>query len=363
MENLLKDENWETLLKFLPSDWKEKAREQNAFIRKRNIKSEEDLLRILLMYLSNDKSLVATASHAAIGGIAEISDVALLKRLKVSGKWFNWMSNELLKYRGIKYFPPAKFENYNLISIDASVITEPGSTGTDWRLHYSLDMLSLSCNQFIVTRQDVGESFTNFKVNSNDLLMGDRAYGRYKGMKYVSDNGGFFIARFMNKAFTLKDENNNKLNLIDKVKNIRIGEVLEFKAFVCSRKSERLNVRFCILKKSKEEGDKSVKEAIKEQKKKQRTIDVDTIELHRYIILMTSLPEDITAEDILDLYRMRWQVELAFKRLKSIFGLGHLPKKDLDSGIAWLQGKIFLALLIQLIADESYFFSPWGYPR
>ncbi len=362
MENLLKDENWETLLKFLPQDWKEKAKELNAFTRKRNIKSEEDLLRILLMYLSNDKSLVATASHATIGGIADISDVALLKRLKSSGMWFNWMCNALLDHRGIKYSPPEKFKNYNLISIDASVITEPGSTGTDWRLHFSLDMFSLHCKQFIVTRQDVGESFTNFKVNKNDLLMGDRAYGRFKSMKYVSDNEGFFITRFMNKAFTLKDENENLINMIENVKNLRIGEILEFKGLVCSGKTEQLKVRFCILKKSKDEGDKSVKDAIKEQKKKQRKIDLDTIELHRYIILMTSLPEEITAEEVLELYRMRWQVELAFKRLKSIFGLGHLPKKDLDSGIAWLHGKIFLALLIQSIADESYLFSPWGYP-
>ena len=91
-------------------------------------------------------------------------------------------------------------------------------------------------------------------------------------------------------------------------------------------------------------------------------IDKDTIELHRYIILMTSLPDDISAHEILNLYRMRWQVELAFKRLKSIFGMGHLPKKDVESGIAWLHGKIFYAILVQTIADESYLFSPWGYP-
>ena len=192
--------------------------------------------------------------------------------------------------------------------------------------------------------------------------MADRAYGRYKSMKYVTDNGGFFITRFMNKAFTLKDENGCKINMINKVKNIRIGEIREFNAFVTSGNSEPLSVRFCILKMSQKEGDKAVKAAIKEQKKKQRKIDNETIELHRYIILMSSLPYDIKAEEILELYRMRWQIEIAFKRLKSIFGLGRLPKKDIVSGRAWLHGKIFYAILVQMIADESYLFSPWGYP-
>lgn len=362
MKNILEDENWETLLRFLPKGWMEQAKELGALTRKRNVKSEEDLLRILLMYLSDDKSLVTTAAHAAIGGIADISDVALLKRLKSSAKWFNWMTNELLKYRGVKYNTPEIFKRFNLISIDASVISEPGSTGTDWRLHFALDMLSLKCNQFIVTKQNVGESFTNFKIKSNDLIIGDKAYGRHKSMKYVSDNGGYFITRFMNKAFTLKDENGAEVNMSNIVKKIKIGDVYEFKGYAAPKGKEALPLRFCILKKSKADGDKSVKEAIHEQGRKQRKIDKDTIELHRYIILMTSLPDDISAHEILNLYRMRWQVELAFKRLKSIFGMGHLPKKDVESGIAWLHGKIFYAILVQTIADESYLFSPWGYP-
>ncbi len=362
MKEILNDENWQTILQFMPHGWMDMAKALGAFTRKRNIKSEADLLRILFMYLSDDKSLMVTATQASLGGLAQLSDVALLKRLKLSSEWFQWMTQELLLRRGIKYDAPAKFDKYNIISIDASVICEPGSTGTDWRLHYSLDLFALKCKQFIVTRQDVGESFINYTVNKNDLFIGDRAYGRYKSMNYVSKHGGFFITRFMNKAFTMYDENNNKFDMTDKVKHLKIGQILEFKANICSGKSEQLPVRFCILKKSKTDADKAVKEAINEQRKKQRKIDPNTIELHRYIILMTSLPDEITTEEILELYRLRWQIEIAFKRLKSIFGLGHLPKKDLSSGEAWLHGKIFLAILTQTIADESYLFSPWGYP-
>ena len=62
------------------------------------------------------------------------------------------------------------------------------------------------------------------------------------------------------------------------------------------------------------------------------------------------------------LYRARWQIELLFKRLKSIIGLGHLPKHNEQSCMAWLTGKLFVALLVERIYHEAEFFSPWGYP-
>ena len=113
------------------------------------------------------------------------------------------MSIELLKARGIDLKPPDWLQGFHVKSVDASVITEPGSTGTDWRLHYSLDMFNLQCDQFLVTRPCVGESFLNFNVAPGDLFMGDRAYGRLKGLKYIIEKGGDYIVRLKSKAFKI----------------------------------------------------------------------------------------------------------------------------------------------------------------
>jgi hypothetical protein len=305
---------------------------------------------------------LVTVTQAAMSGLAKISDVGLLKRLRTSNQWFQWMSQELLKRRGVPNIPPPKFEKYNIITVDASVISEPGSTGTDWRLHYSKELFSSQGREMIITDKRTGETLRNFSINKNDLYIADRAYGRYKSMKHVVDNEAHYIVRYMNKSFTMLDDENNKINMYDKVKNMEIGEILEFKANVRGSSSEVLPVRFCIIKKNKEKGDEAVTRTIREQKKRQRKINEETLELHRYVIVMTSLPDEITSKEILELYRLRWQIEIAFKRLKSIFSLGHLPKKDPVSAKAWLQGKIFLAILTQTIDDESYLFSPWGYP-
>lgn len=362
MEMLQIEDNWELLLKFLPKNWEQMVYDTKALVRKRVIDSPKTLLRVLLMYLSDNCSLVTTVTKAKMLNIANISDVTLLNRLRSSADLFQMLSNELLKYRGVNICTPDIFNKYRIISVDSSVISEPGSTGTDWRLHYSLDLMSVKCKEFKVTRQNVGESFVNYEIEKNDLYIGDRAYGRYKGIKHVLNKGGDFVVRYMNKAFTIYDIESCKIDLNEKIKNLKIGEILDFDAFINVGKEDKIPVRFCVLKKSKVDGEKSIKKAKQSALKKQKTISEATLELHKYIIILTSLPKTITTNQILELYRLRWQIEIAFKRLKSIFGLGHLPKKDILSGKAWLNGKIFLAILTQTIADESYHFSPWGYP-
>ena len=107
---------------------------------------------------------------------------------------------------------------------------------------------------------------------------------------------------------------------------------------------------------SEEAAEQSIRRAKKELSKKQRSLDPETLALHRFIILATSLPQSISSNQVLELYRARWQVELAFKRLKSIMGLGHLPKEDEESAKAWLHGKLLVSCLAQAIVDEGRFF-------
>lgn len=354
--------NWEFLTTFLPLGWEEKAKQLNALTRKRNFKSPGELLRILMIHLSDGCSMRETVARAKQGGLVSVSDVALLKRLRASSEWFRWMSIELTKKRGLDIKPPDWLSEYTVKSVDASNVSEPGSTGTDWRLHYSMDLFGLQCDQFIISRQETGESFTNFKVHDGDLFIGDRAYGRLKGLKYVVNEGGHFIARLKNKAFKILDKNLEEINLLSIIKDLKIGEIKDVTVFADVKNNSAFKMRLCAIRKSDEEAEKAMDRAKKEQKKKQRKIYPETIELHRYIILVTSLPADASGVRILELYRARWQIEIAFKRLKSILGLGHLPKKDEASCRAWLHGKLFVALLAQAIIDEGRFFSPWGYP-
>jgi IS4 transposase len=92
-------------------------------------------------------------------------------------------------------------------------------------------------------------------------------------------------------------------------------------------------------------------------------VQAQTLELAEYVVVLTSLsPRDVSAIRVLGLYRGRWQIELVFKRLKSLLGVGELAKYDEDSAKAWLQAKLLTALLMERLEREAFLFSPWGYP-
>ena len=70
-------------------------------------------------------------------------------------------------------------------------------------------------------------------------------------------------------------------------------------------------------------------------------------------MLVTSLAEEaFSREEILKLYRMRWRIELAFKRLKSLVGLRSPPAKDKALARTWILSHLLMILLVEPLTDE-----------
>jgi len=356
-------ENWQCLKRFLPAGWEDMARTTGAWRRApRSLPSTEVLLRVLLIHLADGCSLREAVVRAKQGGLADISDVALFKRLRAAGEWLRWMAVEMLRRWDAPCAPPAWLEGRRVRVVDATVVCEPGSTGTDWRVHYSLGLYGLQCDEFHLTGPKVGESFARFQVSPGDLMLGDRAYGHLKGFRHVLSHEGHFLTRLKNKAFSLRDVSGTVLSLAELVKPLEVGQAGDWALFGQAKGQEDLPLRICAMRLSEEAAAQSVRRAQKELSKKQHSLDPETLALHRYVILATSLPNAISASQIFELYRARWQVELAFKRLKSILGLGCLPKEEDESAKAWLHGKLLVSCLAQAVVEEGRTFSPWGYP-
>ena len=121
-------------------------------------------------------------------------------------------------------------------------------------------------------------------------------------------------------------------------------------------------IRLCALRKSRVAAQRAQRKARRKAQTHQREVSAEALELSKYVLVLTNLEtERWSAAQVLELYRCRWQIELAFKRLKSLLQVGQLPKKDPASARAWLQLKLLLALIIERLCHQARFFSPWGY--
>lgn len=357
----LASESWEVVKSCLPKDWQKGARETGALTRARGIKDEESLLRLLLMHTAGGLSLKQTAVRAREQGLAKVSSVALFKRLQLAEGWLRGLSEQLTSEMSAE-LGSNRPEQRRWRIIDATDVTEPGPTGSSWRVHYSLRLPEMACDFLEVTDVGGGETLKRLPIDRHDVVLADRGYGYRAGVVHAIESGADVVIRFNSQSFPLCDENGKKVNLLAKLRRLRIMESAEWSAgFQWKGQFHRLRV--CAIKKSALHAARARRKAKRKNARNgYETLRPETLELANYVIVMTTLPASTyPVHQILEIYRWRWQIELAFKRLKGLLALGHVPKTDPSSSRGWLQGKILAALLIDKILRKGRFFSPWGY--
>ncbi|MDE6426186.1 MAG: transposase [Ruminococcus sp.] len=171
-------------------------------------------------------------------------------------------------------------------------------------------------------------------------MIGDRGYVSIKGMEYIMECNADFILRYRKNAFNIYDENRIKVNILTEIRNLQKFESMSFKGFY-KVKNEYRPVRLTAMKKSREDDEKAVKKIENDcRRKKRNTPKQDTLELNKYIILVTSLD---------------YSIELVFKRLKSLFELSKIPSAKSETAQAWFYGKLFLAVICETILKAEVF--------
>ena len=347
------------LIDLLPEDYEKECYEKKAIMRKRIIKNPLDLMILLLYYLYDNHSLVDVSQFAILKNIGNISDTALIKKFIQCKDWIKWLVSKMLPNEIIHYKKPEELEPYRVIAVDASDLVQKGAVKKIWHLHYGVDLFSLACNQFKLSEQSTGESLKNFEIKEKDLVIADRAYGTITSIEHCLKRGGEFIIRIKNKSFNLYNKQGEKILLSDWLKTIGT-KAEEITIYIRDSNKKLIPLRICAAKKTKEEIAAEEKRLKRLESKKQTTYSEDTKFTHQFMFVITSLPASVCAEKVLEFYRLRWQVELVFKRYKSLLGLGNIPTKTKESSEVWLNGKMFLALLIEKYLGDIDFSPSWN---
>jgi len=305
-------EDWPILLSFFPNNWVELASKADALKGLRKNKAVESYMRTLLIHIACGHSLRETATRAKLAGLADISDVAMLGRLRKAKDWLHSLCVALFEEQGIALHNQS---NFQVRLFDATNVKEPGKTGSLWRIHYSLQLPSLTCDFFNLTAtkgKGTGESFFQYSIKKGDYIIADRGYSTASGIHHVVSKKAYVMVRVNTQSLPILNLKSQPFTLLKNVKAIKkAGTIRSWKVLIPSRSGAKAQGRICVIRKSNEAIKLAHEKIKKEADKKGRSLKPETLEYGKYIIIFTTFPENSFSDiDVLDWYRSRWQVEL-----------------------------------------------------
>jgi hypothetical protein len=356
------EQDWPFFLSLLPADWETLAHTTGAFQRKRGVPDASAFLRLIFAYAYCGLSLRLTVFWAALKGIADLSEVALLKRLRRARPWLGQLlaaklaQNARLPGR----WPPG----LRIRLVDATSASRPGSTGTDWRVHLGFQLATLTVDQVELTSAQGGETFKRLPGQAQEITIGDRGYSQRQGIAALAAQGSWVIVRLNWNTVPLQHPDGRPFDLFAALDSLPAAEAGEWAVHTAPAEDGTPAVagRWVAVRKSPAATEAARRKVRQEARRKGKTPTARSLEAAAYVVVFTTVPGTVLAgPEILELYRFRWQIELAFKRMKSLLELDTLPAKDPELCQTFLLTKLLAALLVDELTHRWVDFSPWGY--
>jgi len=293
-------------------------------------------------------SLRQGSAWAETAEVADVSNPALLRRLSNSANWLEAIALRLVEDSRAQ--PNGEWAGWRLRLVDATSLSRPGAEGTTWRLHVSYD-LSGRVDGLELTDDKGAERLSRFSWQAGDIAIADRGYVRPAELRAVVDGGAHLLVRTGWNALRLADASGEPFDLFAALDAVD-GAPTSIPVLVDTRERGRphLPLRLVIDRLPEEQAEKARKKVRDNASKKSKALDPRSEKAAGFVMLLTSLPEQRTPRAVLDLYRLRWQIELLFKRFKSLLDLGELPAKSRDLARTWIFAKLIVALLAEKAA-------------
>jgi hypothetical protein len=338
------ESSWARVLDLLPADLEATARRDGALVRCRELRSGADLLRMVLSYVSTNWSFRLVGAWLRLHDLGSASDVAVRKRVRGSRTWMGSLVVGMLQQRRAALEP----QPVRLRLIDASTANRPGSTGTDKRIHLSLNVGRMSIDGVEVTDASGGETLVRHPIQPGDIVVADRGYAHRRGLGSVLAAHGALVIRTNWQNLPMRQADGGVVNVVRWLRQLPSKDSAELQVQIETPQG-MFHVRLVAGFLSEAACEAARRRIRKQAHKKKRKPDPRSLETAGSILLVTNLaPTAWNTDQVLELYRTRWQIELQFKRLKSILLLNELRAKDDDI----VQTCLLASLLVALIVDD-----------
>jgi hypothetical protein len=311
-----------------------------------------DLLRLVLAYCLGERGLRSTAAWAASIGLVDISNVALLYRLRNCGEWLAWLIGRVLARTA-----PAASRGRLIRIIDATSVPQAGTAAKKenklWRIHCAFDLPRERFGHLELTDEREGERLDRIPVVEGEIRIGDAAHLQPDRMAHVLDQGGDFLVRGGWRNARWLDTCGRRINIIAVLRKARDRGLIDQPIWIGRHDGAPLGVRLVAVKKPPQAAAEARRKARRNAQREGYQLSKKALLAADWVILVTSLkPEEFTTDDILALYRLRWRIELGFKRLKSLVGLKGPPSFDERSAKPYLLAHLLMILLLEPLVDE-----------
>lgn len=350
---------WDYLVAFLGGKQRVEhlAYETGAFTRRRKVDSPTDLLRLIFTWAIAERSLQETAALAAESELADLSAPALLGSFSHAEAWLGALLGDLLAGRNATTLPGA-----DIRLIDATSISCRGSNNTDRRVHLGMDLRTNRTTAIDITDRHGGETLERFKLRAGEIVIADRGYGKRKDIAHAARSGSHFVIRIGWTNLPLEHPGGEPFDLIEALRSLPEAGAGEFPVQSRTAKDAVVACRFVAVRKSEPAAERARQQILADARRHGNPqVDLRTLEAAGYVFVVTNLPAEISAASVLELYRLRWQIEMKFKTLKSVLHLGNPPTRSGELLNVYLAAKLIVALLIEDFVYRAESISPWGY--
>jgi hypothetical protein len=368
------DDLWSAeVLPLLPADLELQAKLLGAFTRRRGLACASDLLRALLAYVLLTTSFQHLGAWAVLAAVADLSAVAWHKRLQRSGPWLSWLVGELLAVPP----PPPTLRLVphgwgNLLLVDATTLGQVGGSGDDWRLHTAYNFTVGRLVQITCTDRHGGEHLGYYRLQPGDIVVADGGYGYRSSIATVRRQQAHLVTRIQPATCPFELPEGGRLDVAAALRR-RGPTVREWEGWCTDTSGERYRVRLLAAKLPPAAARQARARVRRSAQKHGRQLQTTRLQLADWVLVLTTLPSGSwPAEAVLRAYRVRWQVELVFKRLKSGLEVGTLrgrTRASLEASVSavlvgWLlqtgEAAQLRARLGSLGRTDGWVVSSWG---
>jgi hypothetical protein len=354
--HITQDSEWAHLCSMLPGDLEQSCLDKLAIGRFREIRSASDLLRLCFAYGVCDLSLRQAAAWASTSGLAQLSDVAVFKRLRSAGDWLGYLILQWFEERGVTREVPA----LSVRIVDGSSVATPGRKADDYRLHMAFDLAQMRMVDVELTSSKEGESLARHTICPGEVVLADRGYGKRPQIAYVLSRKGHVVVRIHMQTMPLETRQGKPVDMLALFETLDEHELGDWP--VCMQQDGQAHpMRLIAVKKTREAAEKSIQQAKRKAQQNGRKPDPRFLKAAWYTYVLTDLTKDqASAAQVLELYRLRWQIELAFKRIKSLL---HLDLRAKNPGLVrtYIFANILATLMIEELSGNALSFFPWGF--